>query len=251
MRAIARGIPICRGSWPGGWGTGRGNTADYSTCLLDAHEPGADGRRQTADGRGRGRLPPPPWAARVSQLDARRSTLDARRSTPRWRSPKGPLRDRSGVITRWGHHPPPVPACAKLASKTSLFLFLLSIVSTRSGAWPLTTTDGRPCTFLLPPSSVCWWGNHEEKIQGQPKGGPSGLPRPVPPVHASEFVRTAHVDEFTPSNSGCGAAGHDATASGIPVPARGTPDCDDRVFFSGPGHAGAVSECDVADCGRV
>ena len=99
MRAIARGILICRGSWPGGWGTGRGNTADYSTCLLDAHGPGADGRRQTADGRrqtadgrGRGRLPPPPWAARVS-------TLAARRSTPRWRSPKGPLRDRSGVIT--------------------------------------------------------------------------------------------------------------------------------------------------------
>jgi len=45
-------------------GTGRGKTADYSTCLLDAHEPGADGRRQRADGRrqaagGRGRLPPP------------------------------------------------------------------------------------------------------------------------------------------------------------------------------------------------
>jgi len=32
-------------------GTGRGKTADYSTCLLDAHEPGADGRRQRADGR--------------------------------------------------------------------------------------------------------------------------------------------------------------------------------------------------------
>ena len=232
-------------SWLMAWRVGHGTWKHCGLLHVSARCPRARGGRQTADGRRQTAEAEAVCLLRHGPLASRSSTLDARSST-RWRSPKGPL-ERSV----WGHHPPPVPACAKLASKTSLFLFLLSIVSTRSGAWPLTTTDGRPCTFLLPPSSVCWWGNHEEKIQGQPKGGPSGLPRPVPPVHASEFVRTAHVDEFTPSNSGCGAAGHDATASGIPVPARGTPDCDDRVFFSGPGHAGAVFECDQSDCGRV
>jgi len=232
-------------------GTGRGKTADYSTCLLDAHEPGADGRRQRADGRRQaagGRRPGP--------------SASPARSSPRWGSPKGPLRDRSQCDAVWGDHPTgkarhrwsAVDLSANSLSNTSFFFCPLSppvrssfrrAVQPGSGAWPLTT-DGP-----VQSSSVSAGGNHEEKIQGQPKGGRSGLPRPVPPVHAWELVRTAHVDELTASNSGCGAAGHDATASGIPVPARGTPHCDDRVFLSRPGHAGAVSECDVADCGRV
>ena len=96
MRAIARGILICRGSWPGGWGTGRGNTADYSTCLLDAHGPGADGRRQTADGRRPRPRPSASSAMGRSRLAARRSTLAAR---PVGVAQKVPSRDRSGVIT--------------------------------------------------------------------------------------------------------------------------------------------------------
>ena len=75
-------------------GTGRGKTADYSTCLLDAHEPGADGRRKTAEG-GRqtagGRRPGP--------------SASPARSSPRWGSPKGPLRDRSQCDAVWGDHP--------------------------------------------------------------------------------------------------------------------------------------------------
>jgi len=243
---MARGIRICRRAWPAARDVERLRTTPRFCSMPTSPGRTEDGRGRTADGR---RRRPGPSASPA-------------RSSPRWGSPKGPLRDRSQCDAVWGDHPTgkarhrwsAVDLSANSLSNTSFFFCPLSppvrssfrrAVQPGSGAWPLTT-DGP-----VQSSSVSAGGNHEEKIQGQPKGGRSGLPRPVPPVHAWELVRTAHVDELTASNSGCGAAGHDATASGIPVPARGTPHCDDRVFLSRPGHAGAVSECDVADCGRV
>ncbi len=87
-------------SWLMAWRVGHGTWKHCGLLHVSARCPRARGRRQTADGR---RQTADAEAEAVcllrhGPLASRSSTLDARSST-RWRSPKGPLRDRSGVIT--------------------------------------------------------------------------------------------------------------------------------------------------------